>query len=59
MIRGVNGTPVLRTRDAQRLIFGTPVGGTVRLDVEREGKTKEVRVEVEAAPGGAPGLARR
>jgi serine protease Do len=55
VIRAVNGTPVLRTRDAQRLIFGTPVGGTVRLDVEREGKRKEVRVEVEAAPGGARG----
>ncbi len=55
LIRAVNGTPVLRTRDAQRLIFGTPVGGTVKLKVEQEGKTKEIPVEVEAAPAEARG----
>jgi serine protease Do len=50
VIRAVNGTPVLRTRDAQRLIFGTPVGGTVKLRVEQDGKARDIAVEVEAAP---------
>jgi len=52
VIRAINGARVTSTREAQRLIFGTPVGGTVRLDVEREGRRTEVPVEVEAAPGG-------
>jgi serine protease Do len=52
VIRAVNGARVTSTREAQRLIFGTPVGGTVRLDVEREGRRSEIPVEVEAAPGG-------
>jgi serine protease Do len=50
VIREVNGAQVLRTRDAQRVIFGTAVGGTVRLEVERDGESREVTVEVEAAP---------
>ncbi len=52
VIRAVNGARVTSTREAQRLIFGTPVGGTVRLDVEREGRRSEIPVKVEAAPGG-------
>ncbi len=50
VIRQVNGAAVVTTRDAQRTIFGTPVGGTVKIKVEREGKTREVDVTVEAAP---------
>lgn len=50
VIRAVNGTRVTRTRDAQRIIFGTAVGDTVRLKVERDGRARDVVVRVEAAP---------
>jgi len=50
VIRAVNGTPVTGTRDAQRIIFGTAVGDTIRLKVEREGQARDVVVRVEAAP---------
>jgi serine protease Do len=50
VIRTVNGTKVTQTRDAQRTIFGTKVGDTIRLKVEREGKAREVAVRVEEAP---------
>ncbi len=55
VIRQVNGAAVVTTREAQRLIFGTPVGGTVRLAIDRNGKVEDVAVEVEAAPSGRRG----
>jgi len=69
VILGVDGKAIPKPRDLSRLIAGTPVGSTVKLDVLREGKKKSLSAVIEklagpseakegggAAPGGATAL---
>ena len=46
----VNGEEVSRRRRPQRLIFGAAVGDVITLQVEREGKQREMRMRLEAEP---------
>jgi len=49
IIRAVDGEPVSRAAEAQRLIFGATIGDTIELAMEREGRSREVRIVLEEA----------
>jgi serine protease Do len=49
IIREVNGQPVSRAVDAQRLIFGATIGDRIRLKLEREGTSHDVTIVLEEA----------
>ncbi len=51
-IRRVNGITTNSVDDAQRGIYGAQVGDVLRLDIERDGKTSEVRVTLTETPRG-------
>ncbi|MBD3162641.1 MAG: trypsin-like serine protease [Candidatus Eisenbacteria bacterium] len=50
IIREVNGEPVWKTAQAQRLIFGAAVGDRITLKIEREGRGREIELTLEAHP---------
>jgi len=50
IIRKVNGTPVRDSNEAYRVIFGSSVGDTVSLTVERDGKLLTVKLLLEETP---------
>ena len=50
IIRKVNGTPVRDSNEAYRVIFGSSVGDTVSLTVERDGKLLTVKLLLEEMP---------
>ncbi len=52
IIRTVNGQPVSRAGEAQRLIFGATIGDTIRLAIEREGQRRDVQIVLEEAQEG-------
>jgi len=49
IIRAVNGQPVSRASDAQRLIFGATIGDRITLTIEREGERRDVTIVLEEA----------
>ena len=49
VIRSVNGQPVSRASDAQRLIFGATIGDRIVLSIEREGQRRDVTIVLEEA----------
>ncbi|MGE5506678.1 MAG: Do family serine endopeptidase [Actinomycetota bacterium] len=50
VVTAVDGQPVRSSAEMRNRIGLTPVGGQVRLNVERGGETKDFDVKVEAAP---------
>jgi serine protease Do len=50
IIRKVNGTPVRDSNEAYRVIFGSNVGDTVSLTVERDGKLLTMKLPLEETP---------
>jgi len=51
IIRSVNGEPVSRAAEAQRLIFGAAIGDVIDLEMERDETRLRVRLTLEEAPG--------
>jgi serine protease Do len=51
IIRAVDGAPVSRASDAQRLIFGAAIGEKIVLTIEREGERRDVAIVLEEARG--------
>ena len=49
IIRAVNGQPVSRANDAQRLIFGATIGDRIVLTMERDGDRRDVAIVLEEA----------
>jgi len=52
-IRKVNGLPANSVDDAQRGIYGAQVGDVLKLEVERDGKSTELRVTLSEMPRGS------
>ncbi|MBD3236091.1 MAG: trypsin-like serine protease [Candidatus Eisenbacteria bacterium] len=50
IIRQVNGRPVSRASEAQRLIFGAAIGEEIRLTIERDEEQWDVSLVLEEAP---------
>jgi serine protease Do len=51
VILGVDGKSIPKPRDLSRLVAGTPVGSTVKLDVLRDGKSLSLPVVIEKLAG--------
>ena len=54
IIYRVNGDAVNTAEDAQRSIFGAGVGDTVRLDMERSGRTTTAKLVLAEMPEAHP-----
>ncbi len=50
IIRKVQGEAVSNSSEAQRSLFGAGIGDLVRLTVERDGKSRDVRLKLEEVP---------
>jgi serine protease Do len=46
VITAIDGTPLVTTRDLQRLVSASPVGKRVRVTLLRDGKASELEVEI-------------
>jgi len=50
IIRKVQGEQINNSSDAQRSIFGAGIGDTIVLTIERDGKTRDVKLKLEEVP---------
>lgn len=50
IITAVDGVPVKNSRDANRIIFGSRIGDTLKFDIARKDKTRLIEVTLEERP---------